>query len=205
MKPILKKLNKIYRSGYIASRGNQSYDFLIKGYSAANFCNCFGHACFNLKNQHFVENNFTPTDTACIGGDINLEQASDKQTKEYEEFYLYIKNFYKDQPEDVKERLFNMVSSTGLSVEKCAPSEILKDNQWKIALYFDYLHGAMFDYHFFLQEKDGSWSSKMGQSKKVDIFYNLNNYMYATYKLHGFYSITNPFAAKENKINELLK
>lgn len=202
-KPVIKVLNRIYKNGYVASRGLESYIFNIQEDTMAyQYVNCFGHACFNLKNQHFIENNLTPADTNCFGGLIECHELS---AAAYSKLCTrYILNRSCDKPEEVTERLFDTVTSAGLVVDKCLEKSILKNNQWKIALYFRQTVNNLEDYHFLLQEKDGKWSSKMGHSKKLDLFEQPEETIYHGYKIHGIYSITNPYA-KSDKGAELTK
>ncbi len=202
-KPVIKVLKKIYKDGYVASRGLESYIFKIQEDAMAyKYVNCFGHACFNLKNQHFIENNLTPADTNCFGGLIECNELS---ATEYSKLCTqYILNSAYDKPEEVTSRLFETVTSAGLVVDKCLEKSILKNNQWKVALYFLKSPNHLIDYHFLLQEKDGRWSSKMGHSQNLEVLENLEETIYHGYKIYGIYSITNPYV-KPDKSAELTK
>lgn len=167
------KLNQVFSMGYIPSREIEPYNCLIGAKSnrpVHKLVNCFGHACFNLTNQQLRDLDFNYKDA---------DSLSD-----------FFSTFY-DDPRDIRNRLFGFVNRTGLKVELVKRDAILKNNQWKVAYYFRDGYEDQ-DFHFFLQEKDGHWSSKVGFTREITYMQNLQK-QYEDYSLFDTYSITNPF------------
>ena len=164
-KGIVKKLNIIYKMGYLPSRGKTKY-------SLANerVVNCFGHACFNLNNS-------------------TLKQL-DCSKDELKDFFRNfgggnVRNFF----EGAKEKL----SQVGLICERSYVGEKLQKNQWKVAYYIlnDEFRGR--DLHFMIQEKNGCWTSKLGTSSNIEVYEELPQEFKNGYQLAGIYKITNPY------------
>ena len=168
---IVSKLKDIFREGYTPNRGKEKYLLdCINGTPMVKMANCFVHACFNLKNSHYWD--------YCI----TAQEA--KQMK-----YFYNQG---DDDETVQRKLMAFVKKTGLLIKPCSQETVLKENQWKIGLYFTNL-SFVNDYHFLLQEKDGCWSGKRGLTKTVDFFEELPQQVY-DYELKDLFVITNPYA-----------
>jgi len=182
MDGLIKKLNKLFKKGYLPSRHNVSYNGqYTKGEQIENLTNCFTHACFNITNEDLKRMNITKENASWI----------QIRTVLYDDFFL-------DEEETAKS-LFSYVRETGLEVEEDNDNSILKKNEWRVALYFRYPLFDNGDYHFLLQERDGSWTEKVGTSPTVSSLPSLPQ------KLHGFngydlyktYKITNPYAEAE--------
>ena len=144
-KELIKAINEIYKLGYLPSRENQSYTFKLKSKTeVGQIVNCFEHACFNLKNEHFVEHKLTHTHTKY--------------------FWLFGGAGWQDI--DTASELFGFLQETGLIVHTCKETDECEFNEWKVALYFsdDEVH----DFHFLRQEKNGEWTSKCGHETKVE-------------------------------------
>ena len=169
------KLKKIFKLGYIPSRGNESYTEKENGKSVSYYVypNCLAHACFNLTNQQIKSLDYT----------------------DREIFSSFIKTpYYSDKY--ILRDILRFIKQCGLKTTKCEVSSPLQHNEWKIAIYFGWRNNTK-DYHFLLLEKDETWSSKWGFSITVDHFkipptkIEHNGY---SYHLYGFYKITNPYA-----------
>lgn len=175
-KSVIKKLETIFKQGYIPTRGFETYEYIpTKSYwPTGSLANCFTHACFNLLNEHFEK------------FDIKLDEFNSLRNLELD----------KKSIEQIREELFEVISAAGLKFQKCDVDTPTLPNQWKVAYYFDM--GEQTDYHFLLQEKDGTWSDKLATTKQVrsyetppkSIFHSSDS----SYYLQGFYLITNPFA-----------
>ncbi len=180
---LIKDISTIFALGYVPSRGDESYLYKTKSHTTtASLCNCFGHACFNLTNQQLDDLNIYDSDIIALqgycGADLSIKTKS-----------------------EITKHLFKIVKDAGLIVKPCTKESILKNNQWKVALYFDelsiYNKTYLRDFHFLKQEKDGSWSSKIGyrpEVKKVETLPKQYDYYYS---LYGVYSITNPNAKEK--------
>ena len=158
--------------GYLPSRGLIDYSF------SPFKVNCLGHACFNF---------------------------TDKILKEISEevFFYHIPSFRVPSEDVFTEDLSYYLKAVGLKISPCEKLDILKSNEWKVALYFSYELGGITDYHFMLQEKDGHWSSKQGwHSQYLDFFKTLPEVYDTNYKLFGVYKISNPYAKKENEVEQ---
>lgn len=172
----IKKLEQIFKKGYIPSRQREPYYFLSpSGFDFGVFGNCFEHACFNLTNAHFVEYNFTIDD------------------------YFNFTRFYEQtlNPElDCINKMANFITNTGLKFEKALDKMTLKPNQWKVALYFS---KSLSDFHFLLKENDNLWSSKLAYEPFVERYKKLPKSLYYTskekhsysYKLYDTFILTN--------------
>ncbi len=192
------KLNKIFRQGYLPSRGGEKYflcnlrkkgkktfnynndvmhtkgDFLYEDY--AGITNCFEHACFNLKNEHLI--NFNIDDLEDF---FSLPELADEELSRVEMF----------------DRIQKTIQKTGLKVKKC--KEKLEENEWNVAMYVSQYN---IDVHFLLQEKDGSWSGKFGQSRKVDYYSILPlkvQGVFEDYNLFKVFTIENPYIITKTK------
>ncbi len=174
-----KKLNVIYKHGYLPSRGTESYKVMLdEDVYAADLINCYGHACFNLTNRQLKEFGITSRDTNflwCLWEDPAAK-------------FSY-----------VAEQMEKFIRSTGLKVARCKPNEKTKSNQWKIAVYYQ-SEGDIDDYHFMLQEKSGIWSSKLGASDHVDTYDDLPRPYYRDYTFYATYIITNPYVQAQEDL-----
>ena len=160
MQGIVKKLNQIYKMGYVASRGKQKYN-----YKTTLVTNCFGHACFNLNNKNL--------------------RALDSVKYELQDFF---RNFSGINGRGFFEKAKYKIRQVGLTI-----AEKIDKNQWKIAYYIqdDIFRGN--DLHFMIQEKNGTWTSKLGSSSKIEVFDELPKVYRDSYELAGIYVITNPY------------
>ena len=175
-KTIIKKLESVFKKGYIPARKDETYQYIPTAsyLPTGNLGNCFTHACFNLLNEHYEKLNITYSEFNSLRN-LSLERKSIEQ---------------------IREELFEIIEKVGLKFQSCEANTPIKPNQWKVAYYFDM--GEVTDYHFLLQEADGTWSDKLSITKIVrhypeppkSIYHGTNG----AYYLQGFYLITNPFA-----------
>ena len=171
---LIKEINNIYKRGYLPSRGKNEYT-----QKTASMVNCFGHAVFNLQNQ-----------------DLESILSSKETLLTYQRKFgtVGIKGIMKVVKEKVQE--------VGLEIQKSSIDEKLEENQWKIA-YF-YMFSSPYnsaDAHFMIQEKDGTWTSKLGVKEEIEVFKKLPEDYHCGYLLQGIYKITNPYIKCE-KIDE---
>ena len=176
---LIKKLEAIFKQGYLPCREYQTYYFSYatktpkkKNQMASDIINCFGHAFFNLTNEKLQENSISETDTKPIW-------------HFGEKYGVYL-----------IDEILDFVRATGLTVNECEAHDKMKDNEWKVAFYTDINCNGK-DYHFLRQERDGSWTAKNGETAKVEILHGdpprrLGN----RYILYGFYRVGNPNALK---------
>ena len=104
--------------------------------------------------------------------------------------------------------MFGLVKSVGLNIKRDNKLK-LKNNQWRVALYFEKeIHGFfkyISDYHFCLQEKnylgEKGWSSKVGYGgdiffqdkiKKDAPYFNTEDNKIHNHHYYRKYIITNP-------------
>lgn len=160
------KLYEIVKLGYVPSRGLQHYSK-----STARLVNCFEHAFYGL------------TNTQIKTAGLDLE---DKET---------FGNIFSKKPmQDDIQKMFYFVRETGLKIEECDYSAVVKMPEVKVALYFQ---KNLFreDFHFYREEKSRFgktfWTGKVGFSsivqKERDLDMHMNGYSY-----HGCYKISNP-------------
>lgn len=186
------KLRKIFNMGYIPSRGNQSYSFVCKNDQAtfAQHVNCLAHALFNLTNQQIEDEHFNYNDRlsfSCC-------------------FYTPRENYVKQ----AEQNIITFVETSGLKMRPLNTyellsehPELLQENQWIVAMYYIAKQNKQ-DIHFFLREKDGRWSGKLGFRDEITYFDELPAPYYSTnkdrdvYFFYNTYLITNP-----NKIKEM--
>lgn len=173
---IIKKINAIYKRGYMPSRGQNKYTV-----DAAKLTNCFGHAVFNLQNE-------------------DLESMiNDKET-----LLAYQRKFGTVGISEIMKVVQRKVAEVGLKIEKSSVNEKLKNNQWKIAYYYMFsspYHSA--DAHFMIQEKDGTWTCKLGMKDEIEVFKKLPEDYHSGYSLQGVYKITNPYIELEKNEEEM--
>ena len=183
LKTIL-KLKKVFMLGYCPERKGESYSF-VNPYTDINYyqqINCFAHACFNLTNQQITSNCFEKNDI--------------------DSFKNLIDDYW-EEDKSIERKLTTFVRKTGLKIEECSDEEDLEENQWRVALYF--FTGYFFrDFHFLLNEKDGSWSSKYGTEDVLEFFENRPDEFVVEkygdhYQYYGTYKITNPYAGKNKE------
>ncbi|MBE7074171.1 MAG: hypothetical protein E7379_03680 [Clostridiales bacterium] len=171
------KLKTIFKLGYVASRGREAYK-LVENNTTKNYAyltNCLGHACFNLTNEQLK--NFDESDASTFGNFIQS---------------IFHANKY------IAKDIFKFVKECGLKVSPSTKLSNVKDNEWKIALYFGW-YGNRKDYHFLLQEKDETWSSKWGTTSElyfIDTPTKKLSHNGYNYNLYGFYKISNPHTKK---------
>ncbi len=184
---MLKKLQKIFKMGYVPDRGNETYRYLINDpvnndeIFTGKLCNCFGHACFNLKNKQYVEYEISRKDKFF--------------------FYDFINDLKSKNNDEAAKLLLKRIEEVGLSVSPAQSTDKIKDNQWKVAMYFDRIsYGKteiLRDFHFLIQQKDGSWQGKNGFTFNVETYKDLQFYCSPYYALHKVYTITNPNAREK--------
>ena len=168
---IIKKLNMIYKKGYMPSRGIEEY-----GKVFTPVVNCFGHACFNLSNEMLEE----------------LSKDKNKLSKFFRTFETFgLQNLFRE----AKKR----VQDVGLKFESSGVSEKLQNNQWKIAVYTKSDEFTGNDLHFMIQMPDGKWTSKLGSNSEVEVYNKLPRVFHSLYDLYGVYKITNPYVKSEKE------
>lgn len=178
--PFVKKLNEIVRIGNVRNRGDQEYGVL------GGLVNCFEHACFNLTNEQIISlglNEFKYSFVNPFGG------------------------FDDSSALTAKEEMVEFLQQTGLEVEDEKTPKILKENQYRVALYFSEgftKSNRGKDFHLLVQEADGSWSGKRGSdSDIVDHFDKLEESLphdiSNRYILDSVMVITNPYAPAERQ------
>ena len=160
---IIKKLNKIYKNGYMPSRGTKKYDQI-----STLAVNCFGHACFNLSNRSLKK--------------LDLQELID-----------FFRNFQSVGSCNFFKEAKNRIKQVGLQIEESSLSESIQKNQWKIAYYVENDIFSGNDLHFMIQGKDGKWIGKIGTNPKIEIYEKLPNIYREKYYLSGVYKITNPY------------
>ena len=165
MQVMIKKLNMIYKKGYMPEREKDRYATLY-----ADIVNCFGHACFNLTNDSLRE----------------LDDYKDELIDFFRNFYgIGFANYFNEAK--------NRIRQVGLKIEQSSPSEKMQKNQWKIAYYVMHDEFSGNDLHFLIQERDGKWNGKLGTNPAVEVFDKLPKVYNDKYHLAGIYKITNPF------------
>ena len=171
---IIKKLNMIYKRGYMPTRDVEKYSELH-----ANTVNCFGHSCFNLTNNSLEE----------------LKEYINDLKDFFRNFEVNgIQNYFKE----AKKR----IEQVGLRIEQSSLKEPIKKNQWKIAYYVMYDPSiSSSDLHFMIQSQDGKWISKMGKHQELEVFKKLPNTFHRNYDLCGVYKITNPYVKLDDEEN----
>lgn len=188
---LILKFNKIFKKGYVPARGAKDYFALHNGTCIAEYFNCFGHACFNPLDEQIEEEDFSYAETRPLFNVLGNETFPSARA--------------------ISEKVFDFVRATGLSVEECGLYDKMKSNQWKVAFYIDKgdnegefkLKNG--DTHFMLQEKNGKWSSKMGDCKTLQYFQELPTVFDCDYALYGIYKITNPYAESKSEEQILLQ
>lgn len=173
---IIKKLNMIYKKGYMPEREKEKYSELH-----AEVVNCFGHACFNLSNNDLDE----------------FKCYFDELKDFFRKFEVIgIQNYFKEAK--------NRIQQVGLKIEQSSLKEPIKKNQWKIAYYVMYDPSiSSSDLHFMIQSQDGKWISKMGKHTELEVFNKLPNVFHRDYELCGIYKITNPYIKSEEDNMEM--
>lgn len=181
MNKTIVKLKKIFKEGYLPSRdSSEEYAFIAyQDKDLAEITNCFEHACFNLTNEQLE--NFDKSD---LENFFSLPKLKNDNLSREQIFEIVIK----------------AIKSTSLNVGKA--KETLKKNEWNVAMYFS---DDDIDVHFLLQEKDGSWSGKMGKSDRVEHYSILplkTEGVLSTYTLYKVFSIQNPFVKLSSQEKE---
>ncbi|MBE7074170.1 MAG: hypothetical protein E7379_03675 [Clostridiales bacterium] len=181
------KLKKVFSMGYVPSRGAQSYSFVSQISKDYYFfhANCFSHACLNLTNELIDSANLSFYDSL----NFSLGNIFSSTDAEYE--------------------FTSFLQQIGLTTKFVNNDDLINDfpcflneNQWIVALYFCENSN---DFHFFLQEKDGSWSGKYSYKNIVEHFdelpccYTAPNVQKDKYYFINKYLITNPHAKTSNK------
>lgn len=181
------KLKKVFNMGYVPQRGYQLYYYVGQ---EKNYCinaNCFAHACLNLTNQQIKE----------MGLDLD-------------DSFAFALLPAPTTAQETEAKFIEFLDKIGLSVSRLNSNDIrnefpgfLENNEWIVALYFCENKGFK-DFHFFLQEKDGTWSGKYGYKNIVEHLDELP-YKYTspspekdTYYFVNKYVISNPHAKLEH-------
>ena len=183
-KKAILKLKDIILSGHVPARELEEYTYTTSyNQKVSKMVNCFGHAVFNLTNEELEKIYFTEKE-GHIFGDIWCD--------------TFIPT------EFVENQLLKIIKKTGLTIATLPPvikpneKLRLKNNQWRVTLYIDCSDKLGKDFHFFLQEKNHSWTAKQGYSDKIEHFEKLPK-QYNDYDYYKSYIITNPYAVKERE------
>ena len=177
---LIKKLNRVYKRGYVPSRNLSNYSgFSFEGIAVSSLYNCFAHACCGWTNDMIIASRLT--------------------CEESEYFGNFYDNF-SEPPEVIEKRILKLVNDAGLEIVPCQQNALLKNNQWKVALYFKDGYGKFNNFHFLKYEpKNNLWTSKFSHYSVIETFDTLPQCYDDTYKFYNTYKITNPFAANENE------
>lgn len=171
---LIKKLRNIVSLGHVPNRELENYFYITQNNEDVCMCiNCFAHACFNLSNE-----------------DIEMLGITEK----HGQFFGNFNGFFTTPDEGLERQIVDFVEKTGLQMRPVLKhDEALNRNQWKVAMYIDHMNWFGKDFHFFLQEKDGSWSHKQGYSSNVQKKETIGE-KHQQYDYYKTFIITNPFA-----------
>ena len=187
-KGIAKQLHVVYQQCYPPIREFGELRRYAKEPSQS--ANCLEHAVFNFSDEMLMWL------LEKYGEDIykfwsNFPGAASVLDKKPEE-----------QLRDVTPQIVERIQSTGLKVEECGIDDEVEEGQWKVAYYFnlcDEKGQFMPDFHFFRQEQDGRWSSKLGKMPHVQFYRKLPEIFAGGYKIQKVFKITNPYMYKSNE------
>lgn len=173
---LLKKLKTVVSMGHTPRRQMENYFFTTQANQDICSCvNCFAHACFNLSNEEIEKLGITESQG---------------------QFFGTFNSDFTTPDEGLERQVVSFVEKTGLEMKPLLKqSETLNRNQWKVAMYIDHSGLSLFgkDFHFFLQEQDGSWSHKRGYFSNVERKEIIGE-RYQKYDYYKTYVITNPYA-----------
>lgn len=171
---LIKKVNTIFKLGYLPKRGSQTYRYItIQGEAVKLLANCFEHACFNLLNNHFSDY------------DISYNEAN--------AFWDFPSCFTKEQRKKNATSFKDFIKETGLTVSDCDIQTEITPTEWKVALFFNPYSG---DFHFMREEKNKKWSSKLGESDHLQHFESLPEKFNDDYSLNQVFKISNSYLEK---------
>ncbi len=167
----LLKIQQKIKLGHIPTRGVSRYIY------ATPLANCIEHAGFGFSNGFLIEN-FTRNQSENLFGDFESWGA-----------------------EDMAEEIIELIKNSGLKITPCIPDEKLKNNEWKVALYFGFhpQTGIALP-HMIKQENNDLWSEKMGFDRDISFYGSLLKTIYPCYQRYDFrnvYKITNPYAEEK--------
>ena len=173
---LIKKLRTIVSMGYVPHRELENYFYTTQSnQDVCSIVNCFGHACFNLTNEQIEQLGINESHGQFFG-----TFASEETTPDI----------------GLERQVVNFVKKTGLEIRPISKYEGgLDNNQWKVAMYIDHSGLGLFakDFHFFRQEKDGTWTHKMGYFSNVEQK-DFPGEKYQRYDYYKTFVITNPYA-----------
>lgn len=69
---------------------------------------------------------------------------------------------YPENEEELVRRVFQDMKLLGVDIKVSSINEPLKKDEWKIAIYY-----SNYDFHFMRQDRDGTWSHKLGYSPHI--------------------------------------
>ncbi len=184
----LAMIKSFVMKGLVPVRGKEKYVF------SGIFVNCFEHAFLNLTNSQLDEIDAGPK-TKNIFGNLSEDASSDAGIC----------------AELLEKKMYALASEIGLKIVTAGikPLKPAK-NQWQIALYLS----GLGNWHFVLQERDGTWSAKEGWTQKTSNFDSLPEYyngamvkdyedddfklpLFMIPKFEKYYIVTNPYAESE--------
>lgn len=178
-KCVIKKINVLLKRGKMPGRGDEKYT-IFNTFTV----NCLGHAFFNFTNNQ-------------------IKKLNSQYSEGFRYFLWHIvePEIQRDAYKFVTEQLEQKIRDTGLILEECDINDKVKDGQWKVAYYYkDGLQNE--DFHYMRQEKDGTWSSKLGSYRQIEHFDRLPLMYNDGYCLAKIYKVTNPYVYKETADEE---
>lgn len=175
---LIRKIRPFIKNGHVACRGKLPYSLCFDLINKNT--NCFEHACLNFKNVELLALDVNYVESLVFGGRYTWGSAKTKDEME-SHFALFL--------EDV-----------GLEFNECQSDEILKRNQWKVAVYLSPDWDETGSFHFLLQEKDGTWTAKDGFTASLSCFDKLEDRVVSNgevYDFHKTFVITNQYAEEK--------
>lgn len=184
-KAIAKQLEIVYRQCYPPIRELGELRYYSK--EAARISNCLEHAVFNFSDEMllWLSEKFGENMPKFWSNFSGLASVIDKKPQQ--------------QLNDTTPQIVERIRETGLEVDECDIDAKPEEGQWKVAYYFnlcDEKGQFIPDFHFFRQEADGRWSSKLGKLSAVAFYDKLPEIFEGGYKLQEIYMITNPYHEK---------
>lgn len=185
-KGIAKQLNRVYRREI--SQRTELGELMFYSEQTTQIANCLEHAIFNFTDEELLA----------------LVKKNGADIASFWRGFESLSSRFEIEPEEQLEKLtpeiIERITSTGLQIEECDIDAKPEEGQWKVAYYFnlcDEPNQYISDFHFFRQEKDGTWSSKMGMGNHIRTFRRLPELFEGGYKLQKIFMITNPYLSKE--------
>lgn len=177
-KSLIGKIKPIIKQGHMPCRGKMPYPVYFEELNKN--VNCFEAAFLNFTNSQLLKINIDFVESLVLGGQYAWARAETTDEMECD-----IAEFLED---------------CGLQVSECPQNAILKNNQWKVALFLSTQWQTTGSYHCLLQEKDGSWSAKDGFSGKEHFYDKLEERIRCCDDVFDFlktFAVTNPYVKEK--------